>query len=93
MPQGWHFKEESKSDTRAFFITQEDIDRKGEFETGLTLNVAHLKQDKAQEYAAAFIAELGQSPGHELQDTWQTETGVVKGLEGVFERPRKATLR
>ena len=32
VPEGWHFKEETKDGTRAFFITKEDIDKNGSFE-------------------------------------------------------------
>lgn len=38
IPEGWHFKEESRGDTRAFFITRESIERQGSFDTGLTVN-------------------------------------------------------
>ncbi len=86
VPEGWHFKEERKDETRAFFITQEDIDRKGQFETGLTVNVSHLKEERAQDRATAIIAALAQNPGHELQDAWESETGVLKGIGGRIRR-------
>lgn len=89
MPGGWYFKEETNGDTRAFFITQEDIDKKGEFETGLTLNVFHLKKDKAPERAVALIAEFTQSPGHELQDTWEVKSGALQGLAARFRQTEK----
>jgi hypothetical protein len=79
VPRGWFFKEESKDGTRAFFITQEDIDKSDRFETGLTVNVQTLKTDKAPEYAAAFIAMTAKQ--YELMgDAWQTESGVLKGF-------------
>lgn len=78
LPKGWHFKEEGKDGARAFFITQEDIDKTGRFETGLTVNVQTLKKDKAPEYAADFIAMAAKQ--YELiGDPWRTETGVLKG--------------
>lgn len=89
MPQGWYFKQEGQGDTRAFFLTQEDIDTKGEFETGLSLNVVRLKKDKAPERAALFIAQLTQTPGHELQDTWKVEAGVLQGLGARFRQTEK----
>ena len=77
VPEGWHFKEETKDGTRAFFITKEDIDKSGSFETGLSVNVQTLKKDPAQERAAAFVGEIATS--HEVLDFWGTETGVMKG--------------
>jgi len=77
VPEGWHFKEETKDGTRAFFITKEDIDQNGSFETGLSVNVQTLKKDPAQERAAAFVGEIATS--HEVLDFWGTETGVMKG--------------
>lgn len=76
-PDGWFFKEEVKDGTRAFFITQENIDKTGEFQTGLSINVQKLKTDPAQERARQFIA--GMALTGEVQDTWETEAGVLKG--------------
>ena len=77
VPDGWFFKEETKDGTRAFFITQEDIDKTGEFQTGLTINVQTLKKDPAPERAREFIA--GMAITGQVQDAWQTEVGVLKG--------------
>ena len=44
VPEGWHFKEETKDGTRAFFITKEDIHKNGTFEIGLSVNVQTLKK-------------------------------------------------
>ena len=37
-PDGWFFKQAKKGQTDGFFITKEDIDQSGVFQTGLTLN-------------------------------------------------------
>ena len=84
MPEGWHFKEESSANTTAFFISEENIDTSGAFQTGLTVNVIRLKKGEAQGQAAALLAELGRTPGNELQNTWQMEKGVLKGIGGRF---------
>jgi hypothetical protein len=76
MPDGWHFKQEEQKGGRAFFITLEDIDKAGRFETGLSVNVQTLKRDKAPERAAQAI--LGMMQGHEVQDQWAKEAGVMK---------------
>lgn len=38
-PNGWFFKREKQKDTLAYFITKEDIDKNGQFQTGLSVNV------------------------------------------------------
>jgi hypothetical protein len=38
-PTGWFFKSQSENGTDAFFVTKEDIETEGEFQTGLSLNV------------------------------------------------------
>jgi hypothetical protein len=57
-PNGWFFKAEKDKDTVAYFITKEDIRRKGAaFQTGLTLNVFHLK-DSAVDRGQAMIVNM-----------------------------------
>ena len=58
MPNGWFFLEEEKEGTHAFFITKEKIEDGGQFETGLTVNVQHLKKTSAPERAAGLIAVM-----------------------------------
>ena len=90
VPKGWFFKEdEPKDGTRAFFISQEDISTGGLFETGLTVNVFSLKKDKAQERALAHLAALAQTPGNELQEAWEFQEGVLKGVGGRIRRVDK----
>ncbi|MGE5278597.1 MAG: hypothetical protein ACM3SU_16530 [Acidobacteriota bacterium] len=76
MPDGWHFKQEEQQGTRAFFITLEDIDKSGSFETGLTVNVQKVQRDKAPGKAAQFI--VGMMQGHQVLDQWAKEAGVMK---------------
>ena len=56
-PTGWFFKSEARDGTLAYFITKEDIDKNGEFQTGLTINVFHPKES-AVEHARSFIDDL-----------------------------------
>jgi hypothetical protein len=37
----------------------------------------------------AHIASLAQAAGNELQDAWETEAGVLKGIGGRFRRIEK----
>ena len=76
MPDGWHFKQEEQHGARAFFITLENIDKAGRFETGLSVNVQTLERDKAPERAAQFV--LGMMQAHEVLDQWAKEVGVMK---------------
>ncbi|HTO86631.1 MAG TPA: hypothetical protein VMR54_03770 [Thermoanaerobaculia bacterium] len=78
MPKGWYFKEEEKQGTRAFFITREDIDSTGQFETGLTVNVQKFKKDKATVKAAQLVVAMMQP--NEVLDEWTTEAGVLKAF-------------
>ncbi len=78
LPDGWHFKAERTDKSLAYFLSEEDIDVKGEFETGLTLNVFHAEQ--AQKRAAATVAEISQTPGNEVQERWETKAGALNGI-------------
>src|SRR5215471_19269896 len=57
-PDGWFFKQTRKGQTDGFFITKEDIDKAGVFQTGLTLNCIRDVPKKTgktpSEYAASF---------------------------------------
>ena len=57
-PNGWFFKREEQKGTLAYFITKEDIDKNGQFQTGLTVNVFHLKKDPAVERGKYMIDQL-----------------------------------
>lgn len=48
-PNGWFFNREEQKGTLAYFITKENIETNGQFQTGLTVNVFHLKKDPAVE--------------------------------------------
>ena len=73
----------------AYFLSEEDIDVKGEFETGLTLNVVHA--DDAQKKGLATLALLAQTPGNEVQDTWETQTGVLKATGVRIRKTEKGS--
>jgi hypothetical protein len=57
-PDGWFFKREENKGTQAYFVTRENLDQKGEFETGLTVNVFRLKQDSAVDRGKALIDRI-----------------------------------
>jgi hypothetical protein len=75
-PKGWHFKKEERQGTIAYFITQENIEKGGWFQTGLSLNVVPpLRSTPAKEYAAAFIA--GYLQRNEPLGCWDSATGPM----------------
>jgi hypothetical protein len=79
MPDGWFYKRVKKGDTLAYFLTAQDIDEAGSFDTGLSINV--FRKRKGQDsvtYAKQFIAGLGQR--HELLRSWETEMGDLHGF-------------
>jgi hypothetical protein len=57
-PNGWFFKQESSKGTIAYFITQEDLAKNGEFATGLTINVFHLKEGSAVDRGKTLIDQM-----------------------------------
>ena len=57
-PDGWFYKREEQKSTLAYFITKENIDKNGRFQTGLTVNVFHLKKDSAVERGKDIIQQL-----------------------------------
>jgi hypothetical protein len=74
-PDGWFFKRESGKGTLAYFITKEDINKTGEFETGLTVNVFRLKQDSAVDRGKALIDQMSEK--HHVM-TQSRESGPFK---------------
>ena len=61
-PLGWFVRTEVVGDTAALFMSKEDIEKEGKFETGLTLNVVrkiHAKTGKSpSQYARVYLDEL-----------------------------------
>jgi hypothetical protein len=61
-PDGWFLKEEVKGDTRALFITREDIERSGSFATGFSVNKVpnffQKTKTSPSAYARAIAARL-----------------------------------
>jgi hypothetical protein len=60
-PDGWFYKREEQKGTLAYFITKESIDKTGQFQTGLTVNVFHLKKDSAVERGKYMIQQIAAS--------------------------------
>ncbi|HEY4231421.1 MAG TPA: hypothetical protein VGO79_14730 [Thermoanaerobaculia bacterium] len=75
LPDGWFFKEELRKDVRGIFLSKENIDQKGKFDTGLTINVFKNKKD-APARARQYIAEQAQVG--DVVNLWEAENGALK---------------
>jgi len=90
-PDGWFFKAEKNKETLAYFITKENIESNGEFQTGLTVNVFRLKKDSAVEKGKSFIDQLA---AKKRGEKWAKDVGPFKEF-GCLTRdtdPRGATI-
>ncbi len=87
-PKGWHFKKGEKGSTQGYFITKENIDQKGSFETGLTVNVTKETSKKMNmtphQYALKFWATAKKE--HKFIEEWAKDMGPFKSLGFVYEK-------
>lgn len=60
-PDGWFFKQSKKGQTESFFVTKEDIEKSGGFQTGLTLNCIRDISKKTGQLPSAYAASLADS--------------------------------
>ncbi len=86
-PDGWYFKKvDYKTNAEGYFITKEKIEKKGVFETGLSLNIAtNVKKQsgkKPSEYAAYYLAKQARR-GKEL-DVFSKELGPFQNIGGRY---------
>jgi hypothetical protein len=75
-PEGWYFKQEEKGGILGYFITKQDIDKSGHFETGLTVNVfPRLGEGLAAERGKALIDRVASS---HKEKTWVQQAGPLQ---------------
>ena len=95
-PDGWYFKQAEKQGILGYFITKQDIDKLGHFDTGLTVNVfPKLGNGLAVERGKALIDKVAaahnqmgwsrqagqlQEFGCEIKDTDASGTEVMHAL-------------
>ncbi|MFT3869649.1 MAG: hypothetical protein QM715_14430 [Nibricoccus sp.] len=81
-PNDWFYKEDQSGTTTALFITKESIQKKGRFETGLTLNCVRDIPAKAgmppSAYAVAFAQEAATK--HKLDEQMAFDHGPFKAV-------------
>lgn len=90
-PPGWHVKTEVDGKTASLFISKENIEKLGAFETGLTVHiigdVAARAGLVASKYATAYVDELTKSK----TVIERTETPAPDGYSSVTLRYRDAS--
>ena len=91
-PDGWFLKTEVANDTIASFITRENLQERGEFDTGLTFNfvrgISKKSRTSAIKYAVAFVNEAATTK-EVLLEPWGNE--LAPGLLGVGIRYQERT--
>ncbi|MCX6338459.1 MAG: hypothetical protein NTX71_00875 [Candidatus Aureabacteria bacterium] len=90
VPDGWHFKSEFKKGIYSCFITKENIDEKGEYQTGLAIHAikkSHLETGiPPSKYASQFINQLGSSKEVlKVLKKWRSDQGSFKGFGLTYE--------
>lgn len=93
VPDGWHFMRGEQENTTAFFITRENIEEVGSFDTGLSINVIRDRPDlDAVAYARSYIVAVLES-NEVIGEPFANEVGRLKGfgaqvkVAGDEERP------
>lgn len=94
VPQGWHVKTTANGDTKAVFITKENIDEAGQFLTGYSLNctAAFSKKNKTRPslYATAFIEQVTKSKKEVVLEPWGKELAPKMYGAGIRYRDKGA---
>jgi len=89
-PDGWFLKTEDANDTIATFITRENLQEGGEFQTGLTFNfvrgISKKSRTSAIKYAVAFVNEAATTK-EVLLEPWGNE--LAPGVLGAGIRYRE----
>jgi hypothetical protein len=90
-PDGWFFKQTKKGQTDAFFITKEDIDKTGSFQTGLTLNCLRDIPKKTGQLPSAYAAAFADAAAAKYQLTKRSSSnqGPFKAVKfGYVDAPK-----
>jgi len=82
-PDGWFFKSDKKGLTEGFFITMEDIDKSGSFQTGLTLNCVHDVPKTTGHIPSVYAKSLADAAAakFELKDRSDLVQGPFRGVK------------
>ena len=82
-PDDWFFKQSKKGQTDGFFITKEDIDKSGAFQTGLTLNCVRDVLKKSGRSPSIYAASLADSAAakHQLIERSSSQQGPFRAVK------------
>lgn len=87
-PTNWYFKKHKQGMTQGYFITKEDINKKGHFSTGATINVIPNIPSKTNmtptEYAKAFIKKASASR-QIIKEPWRHSMGPFNSYGVVLK--------
>ncbi len=87
-PNYWHFKKHKQGEIKGYFITKENIDEKGSFTTGVTINVIPGIPEKTNvsptQFAAAFIKEASDSRKI-IKTPWRHSMGPFNAFGVVLQ--------
>jgi len=90
-PEGWYVKTEVEGKTASLFISKENIDKRGSFETGLTVHIIGEVEQRAgvtaSKYATAYVEELAKAKSV----VERAGTPTQDGYTSVSVRYRDAT--
>jgi hypothetical protein len=91
-PSGWSFKQSKQGDTLGFFVTKEKIDDKGQFMTGLTVNVVPDIPKKKSMAPSAFARQYREAARKTVAFTkeWDKDMGPFKSVGFRFDKKDKA---
>jgi hypothetical protein len=82
-PLDWFAKTEVKGDTAALFLSKEDIDKEGEFKTGLTLNVMRGIQRKTGKLPTLYAEDYLHALLEKHPDATRVENPAQSGMLGI----------
>lgn len=87
IPHGWYFKKDRQGETQGYFITRENIEEKGAFQTGLSVNVLHDIPQRTgmapSAFASAFVLTAA-GDREVLKKPWSTRGGAFNGYGAVL---------
>jgi hypothetical protein len=92
VPQGWFVKRDINRSAFAYFVSQEDIDTVGSFQTGLSVNLLAPPSQNAdsEAYAKSGVAAITRNPKFRvLRPAWDTVVGHFHHYGCIVRMPSK----
>ncbi len=90
-PKNWYFKKVIKENSKGYFISKENIDKEGMFETGLTINVIQNLHKKLgvspTKYAIHFMEAAASA--NKLKDKWENKMGPFNSIGFRYDKKQE----